>query len=175
MSVFFLFSYISQKKKNMDKKTLIITYILVFLSCSGVYAQNAETPVIKSDYVKVPEGSLYFEEAGTGEPVIFIHGHSLDHRMWDEQFLELAKKYWAIRYDLRGYGISSKQTENFQFTHAEDLIALMDALHIQKVHIVGLPLGGFVDVDMLECPMTKEEVVKRDEENHCTEKSREWM
>ena len=50
---------------------------------------------------------------------------------------------------MRGYGISSKQTEDFQFTHAEDLVALMDALHIRKAHIVGLSLGGFVGADML--------------------------
>lgn len=161
--------------------------VLILFGFTGVYAQDIDQPQIKSGYVKVPEGSLYYEEAGTGEPLVFIHGHSLDHRMWDEQFLEFAKNYRTIRYDLRGYGISSRQTEDFQFTHAEDLIALMDALHIQKAHIVGLSLGGFVGADMLGCfpermlsaflasgnirkskgpsePMTKEEAAKRDEE-----------
>lgn len=99
--------------------------VLILFGFTGVYAQDIDQPQIKSGYVKVPEGSLYYEEAGTGEPLVFIHGHSLDHRMWDEQFLEFAKNYRTIRYDLRGYGISSRQTEDFQFTHAEDLIALM--------------------------------------------------
>ena len=58
--------------------------------------------VVKQGRVKVGNGSLYYEEAGTGAPVIFVHGHSLDHRMWDEQFSVLAKKYRVIRYDLRG-------------------------------------------------------------------------
>lgn len=143
--------------------------------------------VVKQGRIEVGNGSLYYEEAGTGEPVIFVHGHSLDHRMWDEQFPVFAEKYRAIRYDLRGYGISSSQTEDYQFTHVEDLRTLMDSLHIKKAHIVGLSLGGFVGADMLGCfpermlsaflasgnirkskgpsePMTREEATKRDEE-----------
>ena len=143
--------------------------------------------VVKQGRIEVGNGSLYYEEAGTGEPVIFVHGHSLDHRMWNEQFPVFAKKYRAIRYDLRGYGISSPQTEDYQFTHVEDLRTLMDSLHIKKAHVVGLSLGGFVGADMLGCfpermlsaflasgnirkskgpsePMTREEATKRDEE-----------
>ena len=143
--------------------------------------------VVKQGRVEVGNGSLYYEEAGTGAPVILVHGHSLDHRMWDEQFSVLAKKYRVIRYDLRGYGISSSQTEDYQFTHAEDLVTLMDSLHIKKAHIVGLSLGGFITADMLAYfpdrmlsaflasgnirkskgpsePMTKEEAKVRDEE-----------
>lgn len=98
--------------------------------------------VVKQGRINVGNGSLYYEEAGQGEPIIFVHGHSLDHRMWDEQFLVFAKKYHVIRYDLRGYGISSSQTEDYQFMHVEDLVTLMDSLHIKKAHIVGLSLGG---------------------------------
>ena len=141
----------------------------------------------KSGRIDVGNGSLYYEEAGSGEPVIFVHGHSLDHRMWDEQFAEFAKEYRVIRYDLRGYGASSSQTEDYQFTHVQDLVTLMDSLHIRKAHIVGLSLGGFIGADMLgwfperiasaflasgnirkskgpSQPMTKEEALKRDEE-----------
>lgn len=126
----------------MNKNILIIICLLILSGLTGLYSQDTGDVQVKSGYVKVPEGSLYYEEAGTGEPLIFIHGHSLDRRMWNEQFFKFAKHYRAIRYDLRGYGISSKQTEDFQFTHAEDLVALMDALHIRKAHIVGLSLGG---------------------------------
>lgn len=143
--------------------------------------------IVKQGRIEVGNGSLYYEEAGEGEPLIFVHGHSLDHRMWDEQFAVFAKKYRTIRYDLRGYGISSPQTEDYQFTHVEDLRTLMDSLHIKKAHIVGLSLGGFIGADMLgwfpermssaflasgnirkskgpSQPMTKEEAAKRDEE-----------
>ena len=104
---------------------------------------------IRSAYVGVDHGTLYYEECGEGQPVILIHGHSLDHRMWDGQFADLARDYRVIRYDLRGYGLSSPQTEDFQFTHVEDLVALMDSLHIEKAHVVGLSLGGYIGADML--------------------------
>ena len=143
--------------------------------------------VVKQGRINVGNGSLYYEEAGQGEPIIFVHGHSLDHRMWDEQFSVFAKKYHVIRYDLRGYGISSSQTEDYQFMHVEDLVTLMDSLHIKKAHIVGLSLGGFITADMLAYfpdrmlsaflasgnirkskgpsePMTKEEAKVRDDE-----------
>ena len=143
--------------------------------------------VVKQGRINIGNGFLYYEEAGQGEPIIFVHGHSLDHRMWDEQFSVFAKKYHVIRYDLRGYGLSSSQTEDYQFTHAEDLVTLMDSLHIQKAHIVGLSLGGFITADMLAYfpermlsaflasgnirkskgpsePMTKEEAMRREEE-----------
>lgn len=149
--------------------------------------KSGETAELKSGRIDVGNGSLYYEEAGSGEPVIFVHGHSLDHRMWDEQFAEFAKEYRVIRYDLRGYGASSSQTEDYQFTHVQDLVTLMDSLHIRKAHIVGLSLGGFIGADMLgwfpermasaflasgnirkskgpSQPMTKEEALKRDEE-----------
>jgi pimeloyl-ACP methyl ester carboxylesterase len=48
--------------------------------------------LLNNGRVKVGNGSLYYEEAGTGAPVIFVHGHSLDHRMWDEQFSVTGKK-----------------------------------------------------------------------------------
>lgn len=103
----------------------------------------------KQGRVGVLQGSLYYEKQGSGEPVILIHGHSLDRRMWDGQFSELARRYRVIRYDMRGYGKSTPQIENFQFTHAEDLIVLMDSLHIDKAHIIGLSLGGEVGADMV--------------------------
>jgi pimeloyl-ACP methyl ester carboxylesterase len=92
---------------------------------------------------------IYYEESGQGEPVIFIHGHSLDHTMWDTQFYELEKNYRVIRYDLRGYGISSMPDENRHFLHANDLAQLMDNLEIKEAHIIGLSLGGFISTDML--------------------------
>lgn len=69
--------------------------------------------------------------------------------MWNGQFYVFARNYRTIRYDLRGYGKSSPQSEDYQFTHVEDLVALMDSLHIDKAHIVGLSLGGYIGTDML--------------------------
>ena len=85
---------------------------------------------IKSGFVLTADGGrIYYEECGKGEPIIFLHGHSLDCRMWDEQFKPFSKKYRTIRMDFRGYGRSSEQREDLQFTHVDDVIALMDSIH----------------------------------------------
>ena len=94
-------------------------------------------------------GGLAYEEAGRGEPVILLHAHSVDRRMWDEQFARLAKRYRVVRYDLRGYGESDEPTEGVPFIHADDLLRLMDGLHLPKAHLVGLSLGGLVATDFL--------------------------
>jgi CubicO group peptidase (beta-lactamase class C family)/pimeloyl-ACP methyl ester carboxylesterase len=110
----------------------------------------AEHPEVKHGYISTPDGAkLYYEELGKGQPVIFIHGHSFDRTEWDPQFYVLAKKYRVIRYDLRGYGWSSMPSENQKALHADDLKALMDQLKINKAHIIGLSLGGFIVTDFL--------------------------
>ncbi len=94
-------------------------------------------------------GQLYYEERGNGEPMLLLHGHSLDRRMWDEQWKPLSKHYRVVRLDFRGYGRSSEQREDLQMTHVDDVLTLMDSLHIQKAHVVGLSMGAFVAGDML--------------------------
>ena len=158
-----------------------------FFYCLTLLFWACSTNTVKEGYIDVDKGSLYYQETGTGEPVILVHGHSLDHRMWDTQFNEFAKHYRVIRYDVRGYGRSSEQSEDYQFTHAADLVKLMDALQIDKAHVVGLSMGGFIGADMLGCyperlksavlasgnirkspgpstPMDEEEAARRDKE-----------
>lgn len=125
-----------------------ITLRLLFISLL-FFLTGCASEEISTGYIDVGNGSLYYEESGKGEALILLHGHSLDRRMWDGQFFEFAKKYRVIRYDMRGYGISSPQTEEYPFTHVEDLVRLMDALQIEKAHVVGLSMGGFVAADML--------------------------
>jgi 3-oxoadipate enol-lactonase len=84
---------------------------------------------------------LYFETAGSGEALIFIHGRGLDARMWDPQFEVFAQRFSVIRYDMRGFGRSSVPTAE-GYSHAEDLYALLRFLRVQQAHIVGLSLGG---------------------------------
>ena len=95
------------------------------------------------------KGKMYYEHKGEGEPLIFLHGHSLDTRMWDLQWDFFSKYFHVFRVDFRGYGKSSDQSEDFQFTHVDDLITFMDFLKIEKAHIVGLSMGAFIAGDML--------------------------
>jgi 3-oxoadipate enol-lactonase len=63
--------------------------------------------------ITIDGGSLFYEAAGSGAPVILIHGGNLDRRMWDPQFELLRTKYRVVRYDARGYGRSSAVEEPF--------------------------------------------------------------
>lgn len=104
---------------------------------------------IVSGFVPVENGSLYYEMKGSGEPLILLHGHSFDRRMWDKQFDTFSDHFQVIRYDLRGYGRSTEPDSGQTFMHVNDLIALMDQLNIQKANLVGVSLGSFVIADML--------------------------
>jgi pimeloyl-ACP methyl ester carboxylesterase len=90
---------------------------------------------------------LYVEQAGAGEPILFIHGFTLDTRMWDDQFDYFARSFHVIRYDLRGFGKSSPPDPARPYVHADDLAALLNALGLQRVSVVGLSLGGGIALD----------------------------
>ena len=94
-------------------------------------------------------GQMYYEDTGQGEVVLFLHGHTLDRRMWNEQVKLLKDNYRVVVPDLRGYGKTSDPPEGYQFTHADDVIALMDSLGIDKAHVVGLSMGAYVAGDMV--------------------------
>lgn len=132
--------------RNRFCRALLCVLFCVLMFCRGA-AAAARTP--KRGYVAVPEGRLYYEEQGSGEPLVFVHGHSLDRRMWREQVARFADRYRVIVYDARGYGRSSAQREGLLFTHADDLVALLDGLGIDRAHVVGLSMGGFITGDLL--------------------------
>ncbi len=124
----------------MKKTTLILSAALMLLAACSKEAK------IESGYIPVSEGGkIYYESQGEGTPVILLHGHTLDMRMWDPQMKPLlVAGYRVIRPEMRGYGHSSKQAAGLQFTHLDDMITVMDSLHIDKAHIVGLSMGSFV-------------------------------
>lgn len=145
----FILAKVNEEKADRKGFSSFYSSPVLPLVVRDAIRQTAYPKGAKKRMIDIGGAKLYYEELGSGEPVIFVHGHSLDHDMWNRQFFEFAKKYRAIRYDLRGYGYSSPQTETEQFTHVDDLIKLMDALKIQKAHIVGLSLGGYIGTDML--------------------------
>lgn len=100
-----------------------------------------------SDFAQVNGTRLYYEEAGAGDPVVLIHGFTLDTRMWDDQFAPLARRFRAIRYDMRGFGRSAVPGAD-SYTHHDDLCALLDHLGVEQAHLVGLSKGGAVALDL---------------------------
>lgn len=86
---------------------------------------------------------LYYERTGDGEPLVFIHGFTLDTRMWEPQFDAFAATHAVVRYDLRGFGRSALPGSE-PYTHQDDLRMLLDGLGIRRATLVGLSKGGGV-------------------------------
>jgi 3-oxoadipate enol-lactonase len=96
---------------------------------------------------------LAYEVAGEGPAVVFVHGFTLDQRMWGDQAPVFAERYRVVRYDLRGFGASAPPEEETPYTHADDLAALLAYLEIDQAAVVGLSLGGWVVLEFtLTCP-----------------------
>lgn len=87
-------------------------------------------------------GTLAYETAGSGTPVVFLHGFALDMRMWDAQFAHFGRTNRVLRYDLRGFGRSSVPAGIYD--HCADLAALLDRLGMERPLLVGLSLGANV-------------------------------
>lgn len=99
-----------------------------------ITSQNADgTPV-----------NLYYEDWGTGNPVVFIHGWPLDHQMWEHQMRVLPEMgLRCIAYDRRGFGKSDKPWTGYDYdTFADDLKAVLDHLELENVTLVGFSMGG---------------------------------
>jgi pimeloyl-ACP methyl ester carboxylesterase len=88
----------------------------------------------------------YVEQAGSGPPLVFVHGAFVDLHMWDAQFSKFAGYYHVIRYDLRGHGKTgpSDQKKYSIGLLRDDLAALLDGLGIEKTTLCGLSLGGMI-------------------------------
>ena len=99
-----------------------------------------------SGYAEVNGTRLYYEIAGEGDPIVLIHGFTVDTRMWDDQFNEFSSNYRVLRYDLRGYGKSAKPSDE-EYTDADDLMSLMKHHGIEHAHIIGLSMGGSIAMD----------------------------
>jgi pimeloyl-ACP methyl ester carboxylesterase len=95
--------------------------------------QNNEAPV-----------SIYYEDSGTGIPVVFIHGWPLSGSMWEYQVTQLPQQgLRCITYDRRGFGKSDRPFGCYGYnTLAGDLKAVLDELDLHEVTLVGFSMGG---------------------------------
>ncbi|HXY51864.1 MAG TPA: alpha/beta hydrolase [Terriglobales bacterium] len=87
---------------------------------------------------------LYYEDHGSGEPVVLIHGYPLSGASWEKQMpVLLAAGHRVITYDRRGFGKSSQPTAGYNYdTFAEDLHKLLQHLKLRNVTLVGFSMGG---------------------------------
>jgi non-heme chloroperoxidase len=87
---------------------------------------------------------LYYEDYGTGQPVILIHGWPLSHRAWESQVSDIVDAgFRCITYDRRGFGVSSYPWGGYDYSSlASDLNEIILALKLKQVTLVGFSMGG---------------------------------
>ena len=128
------------------------TAAAVILTClAGGPAAAAEPAVGTFDAKGV---KIRYVTQGTGEPVVLVHGYGASAFLnWQVPgiFAALAKDYRVIALDLPGHGGSDKpdKPEAYGTQMAEDVVLLMDHLHVAKAHVVGYSLGGMITAKLL--------------------------
>ncbi len=97
--------------------------------------------------IKAGDGArIHYEECGSGAPIVFVHEFAGDIRSWEPQLAHFSRRYRCIAYNARGYPPSDvpESFERYSQEHArDDIVAVMDALGIQRAYVVGLSMGGF--------------------------------
>ncbi len=89
---------------------------------------------------------LYYEETGSGLPVVFVHEFAGDYRSYEMQMRYFGQRYRCIAYNARGYPPSDVPKDPASYSQSrarDDIRAVLDALKIEQAHIVGLSMGGF--------------------------------
>jgi pimeloyl-ACP methyl ester carboxylesterase len=89
---------------------------------------------------------LYYEETGTGVPILFIHEFAGDYRAWEPQLAHFGRRRRCIVYSARGYPRSDIPEDVASYSQdlaRDDALAVLDHLGIERAHIVGLSMGGF--------------------------------
>ena len=97
-------------------------------------------------YITSNSGKIYYEEAGSGHPIIFVHEYSADYRTWEAQIRHLSRRYRCITYNSIGYEPSSISADPVDYDwqgQRRNLLALIDGLEIERAHLVGLSQGAY--------------------------------
>jgi pimeloyl-ACP methyl ester carboxylesterase len=92
---------------------------------------------------------LYYEEAGKGTPIVFVHEFADDLYSWEPQLRYFSRRYRCIAYNARGYPPSDVPKAASKYSQAlatDDIANVMRHLKIRKAHIIGCSMGGFATV-----------------------------
>lgn len=89
---------------------------------------------------------LYFEDIGSGFPIIFVHEFADDLRGWEPQVRYFSRRYRCVTFNARGYPPSDVPDDPAQYSQdlaTDDIAAVMRAAEIERAHIVGISMGGY--------------------------------
>jgi pimeloyl-ACP methyl ester carboxylesterase len=115
----------------------------------GQTSSSAE-PAVHEAYLNVPGARIFYRDTGgSGVPVVLLHAATGSSRVWEYQIPAFAAAgYRVIAFDRRGWGRTEiNASESQPGTAADDLLALLDQLKLDRVHIVGTAAGAFVALD----------------------------
>ena len=90
--------------------------------------------------------NLYYEETGSGTPLVFVHEYAGDGRSWEAQVRHFSRRYRCITFNARGYPPSDVPPDIDRYSQArarDDIRCVLDELEIERAHVVGLSMGAF--------------------------------
>lgn len=114
-------------------------------------------PGITSKFVDTPRLKIHalFSGSENGKPVLFIHGNASSSTYWEEMMLKLPAGFRGIAPDLRGYGDTEDKLVDAtrgMGDWIDDLLGFLDALKIDKVHVIGHSMGGTIVFGLVAAP-----------------------
>jgi pimeloyl-ACP methyl ester carboxylesterase len=89
---------------------------------------------------------LYYEEAGIGPTIVFVHEFAGDYRSWEPQLRFFSRRYRCVAFNARGYPPSDVPEDLGKYSQdraRDDVVAILDQLGLEQAHVVGLSMGGF--------------------------------
>jgi pimeloyl-ACP methyl ester carboxylesterase len=92
------------------------------------------------------EVQLYYEETGSGTPILFLHEFAGDHRSWEPQVRHFGRTYRCITFAARGFPPSDVPTDPAVYSQAravEDALCVLDTVGVDKAYVIGNSMGGF--------------------------------
>ena len=103
-------------------------------------------------YATAPDNvKLYYEEAGQGTPILFVHEFASDWRGWEPQMRAFSRRYRCITYSARGYTPSDVPADKDAYSYRDvmrDCVAVLDHLKIARAHLIGLSMGGYTSLQV---------------------------
>jgi pimeloyl-ACP methyl ester carboxylesterase len=134
-------------KIRFARPTCLIAAIATFVACFAL-GQSQPTSAHEG-FVDVPGAKIFYKDSGgLGTPVIFLHANTGSAEVWEHQIPAFTRAgYRFIAYDRRGFGRTVADASGPASTGADDLLALVDHLKIDKFHVLGTAGGGFIAVD----------------------------
>ena len=149
----------------MKRVFYLLPILFLIYSCNN--SKNTLQP--ETGIAEVNGTKLYYELAGAGECIVFIHGNFGDCRLWDNQFELFAKKYKVLRYDVRGYGKSAMPVKGEKYSPHNDLRALLDYLKIEKATFCRI-FNGEWNCHRLCCRVSRDGIFSYCSWPHCSRK-----